>query len=158
LGLDAAHCINDQYSGRRTKPARTGINNTNHGDITMAKALGVGGIFFKSKDPSALMAWYRKALQFPGDGDYVPFRPGDIPAGGCTVFSPFKADSDYFAPSSASYMFNLMVDELDGAMAQVQAAGGTLVGEIQSYDNGRFGWFVDPDGNKVELWEPKPMG
>ena len=124
----------------------------------MARALGVGGIFFKSKDPKALMAWYQKALGIPDEsGDYAAFQPATIPPGGCTVFSAFKDSTDYFAPSTRDFMFNLMVDDLDGALAQVRDAGGEPVGGTQDYDYGRFGWFIDPDGNKVELWEPKPM-
>ena len=120
----------------------------------MAKALGVGGIFFKSKDPQALLAWYQKALGLPSESpDYVTFFPAAMPAGSCTVFSPFKADTDYFAPSASAFMFNLVVDVLDGAMKQVADAGATLAGDIASYDHGRFGWFIDPDGNKIELWE-----
>ncbi len=121
----------------------------------MAKALGIGGIFFKSPDPQKLMAWYQQALGMPAEsGDYVSFFPAAVPAGGCTVFSPFKADTAYFAPSSQPFMFNLMVDDLDGALAQVVAAGAEAVGGVESYDYGRFGWFLDPDGNKVELWQP----
>jgi predicted enzyme related to lactoylglutathione lyase len=122
----------------------------------MAKALGIGGIFFKSKDPKALMVWYQQALGLPTDsGDYATFFPAAVPAGGCTVFSPFIINTDYFAPSDKEFMFNLMVDDLDGALTQVKGAGGTQVGDVASYDYGRFGWFIDPDGNKVELWEPK---
>lgn len=122
----------------------------------MARALGVGGIFFKSKDPKALMAWYQKALGFPGDAtDSLPFMPSDMPRGSCTVFSPFKEDSDYFSPGTREFMFNLVVDDLDGILAQIAAAGGDLVGGTEDFDYGRFGWFMDPDGNKVELWEPK---
>ena len=122
----------------------------------MAKALGVGGIFFKSKDPKALLAWYQKALGLSSESsDYVAFPPAQMPAGGSTTFCPFKADTDYFAPSASSYMFNLVVDDLDGALAQVKAEGGQLVGEPQDYGYGLFGWFLDPDGNKVELWQPK---
>lgn len=121
----------------------------------MAKALGVGGIFFKSKDPKALMAWYQRALGLPSEsGDYANFFPSAMPAGGCTVFSPFMLDTEYFAPSGSSFMFNLVVDDLDGALRQVADAGATLAGDIAAYDYGRFGWFIDPDGNKVELWEP----
>lgn len=121
----------------------------------MAKALGVGGIFFKSKDPKALMAWYQKALGVPSESaDYATFFPAAMPAGGCTVFSPFMLDTEYFAPSASPFMFNLVVDDLDGALKQVRDAGATLAGDVASYDYGRFGWFIDPDGNKVELWEP----
>jgi predicted enzyme related to lactoylglutathione lyase len=121
----------------------------------MAKALGIGGIFFKTKDPKALMKWYQDALGVPGESaDYATFFPVTMPSGGCTVFSPFKDSTDYFAPSAREFMFNLIVDDLDGALAQVSAAGGTLVGEPQKFDYGSFGWFMDPDGNKVELWQP----
>lgn len=121
----------------------------------MAKALGVGGIFFKSKDPQALLAWYQRALGVPNESpDYATFFPNTMPAGSCTVFSPFKASTEYFAPSSSPFMFNLVVDDLDGALRQVLEAGAELAGEVQSFDYGRFGWFIDPDGNKVELWEP----
>lgn len=121
----------------------------------MAKAIGIGGIFFKSKDPKALMAWYQGALGL--SPDYAAFMPGTMPAGGCSVFSPFKDDTDYFAPSQRDFMFNLVVDDLDGALRQVAEAGAALAGEVQSFDYGRFGWFMDPDGNKVELWEPAVM-
>jgi len=67
------------------------------------------------------------------------------------------AATDYFAPSEKPFMINLMVDNLDEALAQVSRGGAQLAGEIERYDNGRFGWFLDPDGNKVELWEPKPV-
>ena len=126
---------------------------------SMAKALGIGGIFFKSKDPQALMAWYQSALGLPSDSaDYASFFPAAMPGGGCTVFSPFKTGTEYFAPSQREFMFNLVVDDLDGALSQVAAAGAELVGEVQSFDYGRFGWFMDPDGNKVELWEPSAAG
>jgi predicted enzyme related to lactoylglutathione lyase len=120
----------------------------------MAKALGVGGIFFKSKDPKALMRWYQEHLGLPAE-DYAAFQPSAIPPGGCTVFSPFKADTDYFAPSTQAFMFNLIVDDLEGALKQVQAGGAQLVGGTEHFDYGSFGWFLDPDGNKVELWQPK---
>ncbi|TFW28749.1 VOC family protein [Massilia arenosa] len=124
----------------------------------MAQVLGVGGIFFKSKDPKALMDWYQRALGVPGEHGYAVLRPEQIPPGGATVFSPFKQDSDKFAPGR-DFMFNLMVDDLDGALRQVQEAGGQLVGEREDYgDFGLFGWFMDPDGNKVELWQPKAKG
>ncbi|WP_295997899.1 VOC family protein [Rugamonas sp.] len=120
----------------------------------MAKVLGVGGIFFKSKDPKALLAWYQTHLGLPAESPYfAKLPPAAMPAGAATVFTPFDAGTDYFAPAQRDYMFNLVVDDLDGALRQVSAAGAELVGEPQSYDYGRFGWFLDPDGNKVELWQ-----
>ncbi|MES2260445.1 MAG: VOC family protein [Pseudomonadota bacterium] len=121
----------------------------------MAKALGVGGIFFKSRNPQALMQWYQTHLGFPGDtADYASFQPEAMPAGASTLFSPFKDTTGYFAPSKRDFMLNLVVDDLEGALAQVVAGGAELVGDTQSFDYGRFGWFMDPDGNKVELWQP----
>jgi predicted enzyme related to lactoylglutathione lyase len=79
-----------------------------------------------------------------------------MPPGGLTVFSAFKQGTNYFAPSQKEFMFNLMVDNLEEALAQVKEGGAQIVGEIQREDYGDFGWFIDPDGNKVELWQPKP--
>lgn len=121
----------------------------------MAKALGIGGIFFKSKDPVALMAWYQTCLGLPDEAkEYASFAPETMPSNGATVFSPFKSTTSYFAPSKREFMINFIVDDLDGALKQVADGGGTLVGDVQSFDYGRFGWFIDPDGNKVELWQP----
>lgn len=120
----------------------------------MAKVLGVGGIFFKSKDPKALLAWYQTHLGLPATSPYfAKLLPSAMPSGASTVFTPFDAGTDHFAPSQRDFMFNLVVDDLDGALRQVSAAGAELVGEPQSSDFGRFGWFLDPDGNKVELWQ-----
>jgi predicted enzyme related to lactoylglutathione lyase len=121
----------------------------------MAKVLGLGGIFFKSRDPRALLAWYQGNLGMPTESsDYANLFPITMPAGGCTVFSPFDADTKYFMPSKSTFMFNLIVDDLDGALRQVCLGGGRQVGDIKSFAYGRFGWFLDPEGNKVELWEP----
>lgn len=121
----------------------------------MGKVLGVGGIFFKSRNPLALMTWYQTHLGLPGDStDYASFQAAAMPAGGSTVFSPFKDTTGYFAPSKRDFMFNLVVDNLDETLAQVVAGGAELVGEPQTFDYGRFGWFMDPEGNKVELWQP----
>jgi predicted enzyme related to lactoylglutathione lyase len=121
----------------------------------MARALGIGGVFFKSPDPKALGKWYRDVLGVPyEDGCGGNFPVGDAPTGSSVVWAPFPADTDYFAPTSSPFMVNLMVDDLDGALEQVEAGGATLVGDVVSYDFGRFGWFLDPDGNKVELWQP----
>jgi predicted enzyme related to lactoylglutathione lyase len=121
----------------------------------MARVLGVGGVFFKSPDPVALSAWYEKWLKVPVESTYgAMFQPQVMPEGGFTVWGPFKASTSYFDPSNKEYMFNLVVDDLDGALAQVQQGGAQLSGEVEEHDFGRFGWFMDPDGNKVELWEP----
>src|SRR6266513_906152 len=120
----------------------------------MAKVLGLGGLFYKTPDTEKLLAWYSQWLGI-GDGkNSIEFRPQSMPANGFTVWSPFPANTDYFAPSDHQFMFNLIVDDLDGALGQVHLGGGQVVGEIEEHEYGRFGWFLDPDGNKVELWQP----
>ena len=121
----------------------------------MARALGVGGVFFKSPDPKALGAWYRHWLGVEFDGHAASFVPSAMPAAGVTVWSPFAASTTYFDPARREFMINLVVDDLDGALAQVKEGGATLVGGIETFEYGRFGWFLDPDGNKIELWEPR---
>jgi predicted enzyme related to lactoylglutathione lyase len=120
----------------------------------MAKALGVGGVFFKAGDPRVLGDWYRQWLGVEFDGQSCGFKPAAMPAGGLTVWAPFPLATKYFDPAPKDFMINLVVDDLDGALAQVQEGGATIVGGIEDYDYGRFGWFLDPDGNKVELWQP----
>lgn len=122
----------------------------------MAKALGIGGIFFKSTDPKKLAQWYATHLGFSVE-DYggVAFDPTGLPSGSRTVWSPFSADTTYFAPSDKEFMINLVVDDVSGALQQAAGGGAQVVGEISDYPYGRFGHFIDPDGNKIELWEPK---
>lgn len=122
----------------------------------MARVIGVGGVFFKSSDPERLRKWYVEHLGFPDEeGPGVSFRSADQPADAYLVWGPFKQDTSYFDPADKAYMFNLVVDDLQGALAQVERGGATIVGEIEEYEYGDFGWFMDPDGNKVELWKPK---
>lgn len=121
----------------------------------MAKVLGVGGIFFKSPDPEALGDWYQKHLGVPVNHPYgANFRPADMPDAGLTVWAPFRQDTEYLNPSDRPYMFNLIVDDLEEALNQVRAGGAEQIDEIVDEEYGRFGWFMDPDGNKVELWQP----
>lgn len=121
----------------------------------MARVVGLGGIFFKSADPQALGDWYRRWLEVPVEHPHgAIFRARDMPEGGYSVWGAFAADTRYFDPSPRSFMFNLVVDDLEGALAQVREGGAQIVGEIEEYEYGRFGWFVDPEGNKVELWQP----
>lgn len=125
----------------------------------MARVLGVGGIFFKARDPVALGKWYADCLGLPVQAPYgASFPPADMPPGSMTVWAPFARDTEYFGSSGQEFMLNLLVDDLDGALAQVETAGGKRIGEIQEESYGRFGWFLDPDGNKVELWEPAGSG
>jgi predicted enzyme related to lactoylglutathione lyase len=121
----------------------------------MAKVIGLGGIFFKSPDPQALGAWYKAHLGLPvEDWGGAAFHQSHQSRQGYTVWSPFTQDTDYFQPTNSPFMFNLIVDDLKGALQQVANAGAELVGNIQESEFGQFGWFMDPDGNKVELWQP----
>ncbi|MEO1039248.1 MAG: VOC family protein [Pseudomonadota bacterium] len=121
--------------------------------------LGVGGVFFKSTDSEATKAWYRDVLGMtPNDYGGFDFlhsasaeRFGD---GARSIYAMFGEDSDYFAPSDGAVMINLMVDDLDAMLERIKAAGVALEGEPQSFDYGRFAWVMNPDGVKIELWEP----
>ena len=123
----------------------------------MERVQGIGGIFFKSKDPKALAKWYAEHLGIPcedwGGASFVWSQQADADTA-ATVWSPFKSDTSYFAPSEASFMINFRVVDLDKMLEQVAAAGAKVFDERESSDFGSFGWFLDPDGNKVELWQP----
>jgi predicted enzyme related to lactoylglutathione lyase len=81
-------------------------------------------------------------------------QPADVPPGAYHLWSPFPAATKYFEPATREFMINLMVDDVDGALAQVRAAGGHAMPDVERSEYGDFGWFVDPEGNKVELWRP----
>jgi len=121
----------------------------------MAQVLGIGGVFFKSNEPKALGEWYKKWLGVPVEHPWgASFNPKNLPPGALGVWNPFDNATTYFDPSNRDFMVNLIVDDLDGALAQVVEGGATVVGEIEESEFGRFGWFVDPEDNKVELWQP----
>jgi predicted enzyme related to lactoylglutathione lyase len=101
-----------------------------------------------------MQSWYEKWLGMQLQEWGIAYFPTTMPTNGQTVWSAFDAQTDYFAPSEKQYMFNLIVDDLSQAIQQVKEGGADVIGEIQKFDYGSFGWFVDPDGNKVELWEP----
>lgn len=125
----------------------------------MAKITGIGGVFFKSKgDPKALAGWYQQHLGMPlapwgGAALHWPEDTADDK--GVTAWSLAKPDSKWFAPSDAPFMINYRVDDMDGLLANLRAAGVEILQGPESHENGKFAWIVDPDGNKVELWEPK---
>ncbi|WP_223668905.1 VOC family protein [Kangiella shandongensis] len=123
----------------------------------MGKVVGVGGVFFKSKDRKALAQWYQDTLGFAIDPSYggTSFLQTNAPDKACTVWGPFKEDTDYFEPSSREFMLNFIVDDIHQCLEQVESAGGTLIGEPSEDDMGIFGWFMDPEGNKIELWQVK---
>ena len=121
----------------------------------MAKALGIGGVFFKAKDQEKLGAWYKEWLDLPVEHPYGAILKHDgLPANSYSVWSPFKQDTTYFAPSDQAFMINLVVDDLDGCLARVKDGGAKVMPKGEDSEFGRFGWFIDPEGNKVELWQP----
>lgn len=126
----------------------------------MGKVLGLGGLFFKSSDCDATREWYRRVLgiEFEGWGGalFLPQTAAEHPGAG-TVFSPFKAETEYFAPSTERFMFNLMVDDLDAVLARCAEHGVEPMGEVMDEANGRFAHIMDLEGRKIELWQPKPM-
>jgi predicted enzyme related to lactoylglutathione lyase len=112
--------------------------------------VGIGGIFFKSTDAPRLRAWYEEHLGIPANEYGTTFEDG-----GPLVWSPFNADTTYFAPSQASFMINYRVRDLDKMLAQLRAAGATVDDKVEEMESvGRFGHAMDPDGNRFELWEP----
>ena len=124
----------------------------------MAKITGIGGVFFKSKNKGAdLSAWYQKnlGLDLESWGGAILRWPDDKAAdGGLTVWSTADNDSKWFSPSESSFMINYRVDNLDELLASLKQNGVEIVGGPDSAENGKFVWIMDPDGNKIELWEP----
>lgn len=124
----------------------------------MARITGIGGVFFKSRnDKSALAAWYQKhlGLSLESFGGAVLRWPDDkAEDGGLTVWHVADKESQWFAPSDSPFMINYRVDNLEEMIAQLRADGVEIVGGPESHENGKFAWIMDPEGNKVELWEP----
>jgi len=117
----------------------------------MAKVTGLGGAFLRADDPKALYAWYEKHLGIPSpNGSFVfaqQTQRGDI------AVAFFKRGSDYF-PVTQPAMLNFQVDDLDAVLERLSAAGVTIDAKREEYEYGKFGWFTDPEGNRVELWQP----
>jgi predicted enzyme related to lactoylglutathione lyase len=122
----------------------------------MKRVTGIGGIFFKARDPKALGAWYREhlGLDVTDWGGAVFEWGGSDSEAGMTIWSPFAQDTDYMAPSSASFMINFRVADLDGLLAALRAEGCNVLEKTEASGQGKFGWVIDPEGNKVELWQP----
>ena len=126
----------------------------------MKKVTGIGGIFFKCKDPQAMRDWYREHLGLATDehGTTFIWRQGeDATKMGSTQWSPFKETTDYFEPSTKEFMINYRVENLVELVEQLKKEGVTIVDEIAEYDYGKFVHILDAEGNKVELWEPNDV-
>jgi len=123
--------------------------------ISIKKVTGIGGLFFKTEDPKKLKDWYKKHLNFNVDDWGCTFWWKDKEGNSAsTQWSPFKNDTTYFSPSKKDYMFNYRVHNLKTLIEELKAEGVTICGDIEEFDYGKFGWILDPDGNKIELWEP----
>jgi predicted enzyme related to lactoylglutathione lyase len=127
----------------------------------MKRVTGIGGVFLKSRDPKALAAWYRNHLGIDVQewgGAVLPWKSAENPDGsGSTTCSLFAEDTRYFAPSNANFMVNHRVENVRALIAVLRAEGVQVVGEVEETEHGSFGWIMDPEGNKLELWEP-PAG
>lgn len=118
----------------------------------MARATGVGGVFFRATDPTSLSRWYMDVLGLPAsEQSYIvlPYEGGET-----LTWSVFPEDTDYFGPSGQTSMINYRVDDLDGVLQRLRAAGAEVDEHIEEHEYGRFGWAVDPEGNRFELWQP----
>ena len=125
----------------------------------MKRVTGLGGVFFKSESPKTLMAWYKEHLGIESEewgGSIFKWLEKEAPQReGVTVFSPFKDDTTYFEPARVPYMFNFRVADLDALLAQLKKEGVEVVGDVQADPSlGKFGWILDPEGRKIELWQP----
>lgn len=121
------------------------------------KVTGIGGVFFRVRDPARMSEWYREHLGICAEDGCKDFfwreheRPDEV---GRTVWAVFPNDTDHFGPARPSFMINYRVANLEQMLAQLRGAGIT-VEKVEEYDYGRFAWITDPEGNRIELWEPK---
>jgi predicted enzyme related to lactoylglutathione lyase len=124
----------------------------------MKRVIGIGGVFFKCKNPKKLLEWYHRHLGIPVSGDsggIFEWREKDDRSHiAHTVWGPFKNKTTYFQPSKKQFMLNYRVQDLEALLKRLRDEGVKVVGEVEKYDYGKFGWIMDPEGNKIELWEP----
>jgi catechol 2,3-dioxygenase-like lactoylglutathione lyase family enzyme len=141
----------------RDKPGHDDVvveypSNYSKAERNMARITGLGGVFFKAKDPKALSAWYRDTLGIPIEDWGGALLNGDS-GPPHVVWSPFSAATDHFKPSTREFMINFAVDDMDAFLATLTAKGVEILGrDDQTY--GKFAWIMDPDGTKVEFWQP----
>lgn len=123
----------------------------------MKRVIGLGGIFFKCEDQKAVRDWYATHLGIPTEdwGAIFPWRRHDKPEEeSYTAWSPFKGDTKYLEPSQHDYMINYQVEDLHALMDLLRNEGVTILGSVEESEFGKFGWILDPEGRKIELWEP----
>lgn len=122
------------------------------------RVIGLGGIFFKAKDPKKMYEWYEKHLGIKGKpdvGGMFPWRRADDPTDETvTIWSIFPEQTKYFHPSTAPFMINYQVEDIDAVLEALRAEGVTIDPKREDHEYGRFAWIMDPEGNRIELWEP----
>ena len=127
----------------------------------MKRVTGIGGIFFQAQDPARMHAWYKTHLgidvQGWGGAAFTWADDDGNPTKGTTIWSVGKAGSDHFAPSTATFMINYRVDDLAALLDALRKEGCNVLEKMDDSEYGKFGWVIDPEGNKVELWQP-PVG
>ena len=126
----------------------------------MKRVTGIGGIFFHAQDPAALRAWYGRHLGIDvlpwGGAAFTRADDEGQPSAGMTIWSIGQAGDDHFAPGKASFMINYRVDDLAALLQALRDEGCQVLDKTEDGEYGKFGWVIDPEGNKVELWEPPP--
>ncbi len=123
----------------------------------MKRVTGIGGIFFKAEDPEKMKKWYEKHLGIVSNewGGLFRWRDFDNKEKECTTaWGPFTKDTNYFNPSEKEYMFNYRVENLTKLLDQLKKEGVEVIDKVEEYEYGKFGWIMDPEGRKIELWEP----
>lgn len=121
------------------------------------RVTGIGGIFFKCEDPAKMKEWYGKHLGIETDqyGGLFKWRDHEDKEKVCTTaWSPFAKNTDYYNPSKKDYMFNYRVENLTELLQALEKEGVQIIGQVEEYEYGKFGWIMDPEGRKIELWEP----
>lgn len=163
--IEGGHCA-DSKNAQPTKSEKSDTKSgpaskaskEKGGKAKMAKVTGIGGVFIKSKkDQKALSEWYSKNLGFslePWGGAILRWNEDKSEDGGATVWHTVEANSDLFSPAQTSFMINYRVDNMDQMLSQLKANGVSILKGPESHENGKFLWIMDPEGNKVELWEP----
>ena len=151
--------VGSGWTGRtHTGAGRPYLKNGSTKEVAMARVTGIGGVFFQAKDPEMLSAWYLEHLGVPFDGKMgcaiLRWNQDPEAGDGATVWCLSKADSDGFKPSKSSFMINYRVDDMVGMLENLQAAGVAIQQGPETHFNGIFSWILDPEGNKVELWQP----
>lgn len=124
----------------------------------MEKVVGIGGVFVRSQNPAELAAWYGEHLGFDISsafpGAIFPLTTPDAPGGSYGIWSAMSEDTDYLGNKDNGFMVNLRVRDLDAMLAQLRAAGCEVAEHVERNEFGQFGWVTDPEGNRVELWQP----